>query len=188
MKISTTILTVTFCCMIGIGYAKVQFTENFNLEWSVVSGRMLQPKCVDIPLNMTLCHGIGYEQMRLPNLLEHDDLKESVQQAENWNPLIGIRCHPDTQVFLCSLFSPICLERVVYPCKSLCESVRDDCEGYMQQYGFTWPEMLECNKFPADNDLCIHGPSGSTGQGKAFQSLQLHHFNFTAAGKEFLPA
>lgn len=140
----------------------VEIDENFDMTWSVSSGRMFQPKCVKIPTNMSLCHDIGYSKMRIPNLLEHDNLEEATEQASNWNPLIGIRCHPDTQVFLCSLFSPVCLERLVYPCKSLCEGVQKSCEGYMKRYGFPWPEMFRCDKFPEDNDLCIPGLSEPT--------------------------
>ena len=33
----------------------------------------------------------------------------------------NIKCHADTQLFLCSLFSPVCLERPIYPCRSLCQ-------------------------------------------------------------------
>jgi len=33
-------------------------------------------KCIDIPANLSLCRGIGYGQMRLPNLLDHDTVKE----------------------------------------------------------------------------------------------------------------
>jgi hypothetical protein len=40
------------------------------------SSRLHQSKCIDIPANMTLCRNIGYTQMRLPNLLEHDTLRE----------------------------------------------------------------------------------------------------------------
>ena len=25
----------------------------------------------------------------------------------------------------------------------------------MQAYGFPWPPMLDCDKFPLDNDMCI---------------------------------
>lgn len=32
--------------------------------------------CVDIPANITLCQGIGYHKMRLPNLLHHETLNE----------------------------------------------------------------------------------------------------------------
>lgn len=40
------------------------------------------PVCVDIPVNMSLCHGIGYTKMRLPNLLHHDSLQEVSVQEE----------------------------------------------------------------------------------------------------------
>lgn len=33
-------------------------------------------KCIAIPANLSLCRGIGYGEMRLPNLLEHDTIKE----------------------------------------------------------------------------------------------------------------
>ena len=32
--------------------------------------------CVDIPANVSLCQGIGYNKMRLPNLLHHETLTE----------------------------------------------------------------------------------------------------------------
>lgn len=125
-------------------------------------GRTAQPTCMDIPRNMTLCHGIGYTKMRLPNLLNHDTMAEVSQQAGSWVPLLNVRCHPDTQLFLCSLFSPVCLERLIYPCRSLCEKVREGCEGRMQNYGFPWPNALQCDKFPLDNDMCIAPQSNTT--------------------------
>ena len=33
--------------------------------------------------------------------------------------------------------------------------MRAGCEGRMQAYGFPWPPMLDCDKFPLDNDMCI---------------------------------
>lgn len=80
-------------------------------------GRLHHSKCVDIPVNMTLCHNIGYHQMRLPNLLEHDTLNEMTQQARQWVPLLRIGCHDNTKMFLCSLFSPVCLDRPIWPCR-----------------------------------------------------------------------
>ncbi|XP_048865722.1 secreted frizzled-related protein 5-like [Brienomyrus brachyistius] len=114
-----------------------------------------QPQCVDIPADLRLCHNVGYKRMRLPNLLEHESMQEVRQQAGSWVPLLAKRCHSNTQVFLCSLFAPICLDRPIYPCRSLCEAVRDSCAPVMETYGFPWPEMLQCRKFPTDNDLCI---------------------------------
>jgi len=123
-------------------------------DWSLLA-RDREPTCVDIPKNMTLCHNIGYSKMRLPNLVEHDTLHEVSQQSMSWIPLLNIKCHPDTQLFLCSLFSPVCLERPIYPCRSLCSKVRTGCESRMAAYGFPWPAMLDCAKFPEDNDMCI---------------------------------
>ncbi len=113
------------------------------------------PKCIDIPSNLTLCQNLRYNQMRLPNLLEHDTIREVTQQAKSWVPLVGIRCHPDTKLFLCSLFSPVCLDRPIWPCRSLCSAVKMACEGHMNAHGYSWPDMLRCDKFPLDNDLCI---------------------------------
>ncbi|XP_064320006.1 secreted frizzled-related protein 5 isoform X2 [Phalacrocorax carbo] len=114
-----------------------------------------EPQCLDIPPDMQLCHDVGYKRMRLPNLLEHETMAEAKQQASSWVPLLAKQCHTDTQLFLCSLFAPVCLDRPVYPCRSLCEVVRDSCAPVMESYGFPWPEMLHCGKFPSDHELCI---------------------------------
>ncbi|KAF3850424.1 hypothetical protein F7725_012196 [Dissostichus mawsoni] len=109
------------------------------------------PQCVDIPQDLRLCHAVGYDQMLLPNLLEHETMAEVKQQASSWVPLVHKSCHPGTQVFLCSLFAPVCLERPIFPCRWLCEAVRDGCTPIMESFGFPWPEMLACDKFPQDD-------------------------------------
>jgi hypothetical protein len=73
-------------------------------------------------------------------------------------PLLSINCHKDTQLFLCSLFAPVCVEQtqaIIYPCRSLCESVKLSCEGSMLSYNYPWPSMFNCSRFPKDNGLCI---------------------------------
>uniref|UniRef100_A0A8D0E8C4 Secreted frizzled-related protein 5 n=1 Tax=Salvator merianae TaxID=96440 RepID=A0A8D0E8C4_SALMN len=142
------------------GWALSRSQEYDYYSWQVDNfqhGRFYskQPQCVDIPADLQLCHNVGYKRMRLPNLLEHESMPEVKQQASSWVPLLAKRCHSDTQVFLCSLFAPVCLDRPIYPCRSLCEVVRDSCAPVMESYGFPWPDMLNCNKFPFDNDLCI---------------------------------
>ncbi|XP_076875940.1 secreted frizzled-related protein 1b [Brachyhypopomus gauderio] len=112
------------------------------------------PQCVPIPEDLRLCYSVGYNQMLLPNLLDHETMAEVRQQAGSWVPLVHKGCHAGTQVFLCSLFAPVCLDRPIYPCRWLCESVRDSCTPLMEAFGFPWPDMLNCNKFPV-KDLCI---------------------------------
>ncbi|KAM6331500.1 SFRP1 protein, partial [Uria aalge] len=111
-------------------------------------------QCVAIPADLRLCHSVGYDKMVLPNLLDHETMAEVKHQASSWVPLLNKNCHMGTQVFLCSLFAPVCLDRPVYPCRWLCEAVRDSCEPVMQFFGFFWPEMLKCDQFPQD-DVCI---------------------------------
>ncbi|XP_021966589.1 secreted frizzled-related protein 5 [Folsomia candida] len=110
--------------------------------------------CLTIPQNFTLCRNLDYSNMMVPNLLGHDSLQEADYHARSWVPLLGLQCHPDTQLFLCSLFSPICLDRPIYPCQSLCQGVQAKCEPRMLTYKYPWPSMFRCDQFP-DGDLCI---------------------------------
>uniref|UniRef100_A0A8C9RVY5 Secreted frizzled-related protein 1 n=1 Tax=Scleropages formosus TaxID=113540 RepID=A0A8C9RVY5_SCLFO len=121
------------------------------------------PRCVDIPDDLRLCHGVGYKEMLLPNLLEHETMAEVRQQAGSWVPLVHKNCHPNTQLFLCSLFAPVCLEQPIYPCRWLCEAVRDGCTPIMEAFGFPWPDMLTCDKFP-EGDVCISRTSSNASE------------------------
>ncbi|KAJ7320364.1 hypothetical protein JRQ81_019875 [Phrynocephalus forsythii] len=87
--------------------------------------------CKPVPSSLSLCHGVGYSEMRLPNLLGHEAMKEVLQQAASWVPLLAKRCHPDTKKFLCSLFAPVCISEL------------DNAP------------MLNCSRFPRGNNLCI---------------------------------
>jgi len=52
-----------------------------------------------MPANMTLCRGVGYRSVRLPNLFGQETLQEAAEQADSWVLLVNIHCQPDTQVF-----------------------------------------------------------------------------------------
>ncbi|XP_029011727.1 secreted frizzled-related protein 5 [Betta splendens] len=119
-------------------------------------------RCVPIPAGMALCQNIGYDTMRMPNLLGHESPAEAVQQSASWLPLLARECHPDARIFLCSLFAPICLDRFISPCRSLCESVRDSCAPIMSCYGYPWPEILRCDQYPADHLMCISSITNTT--------------------------
>jgi len=138
-------------CWQNVCLAKAQ---TYFADWSALAEDR-QPTCVAIPSNMTLCTNIGYNKMRLPNLLEHDTIQEASNQAQHWNALIQTGCSEHTKLFLCSLFAPVCLDSPIYPCRSLCQKVKAGCEATMKGHGFPWPDMLDCDKFPLDNDMCI---------------------------------
>ncbi|XP_006003642.1 secreted frizzled-related protein 2-like [Latimeria chalumnae] len=147
---------LTSFCVLLILWAIPSQMEAFPFVLSELSTR--KNTCKAIPSTMTLCHGLGYNEMRLPNLLGHETIKETLQQANSWVPLLTKQCHLDTKKFLCSLFAPVCitdLEEAVYPCRSLCEAVRDGCAPVMAAFGFPWPQMFNCSRFPMGNGLCV---------------------------------
>lgn len=90
-------------------------TSGLRSVLSVGEGGLWEPRsssrCVPIPPGMALCQNIGYDTMRMPNLLGHESHAEAVQQSASWLPLLARECHPDARIFLCSLFAPICLDR-----------------------------------------------------------------------------
>jgi len=55
-------------------------------------------RCVSLSANMTLCRGVGYNRVRLPNLFGHETLAEAAEHANSWVLLVNVHCHPDTQV------------------------------------------------------------------------------------------
>uniref|UniRef100_A0A1I7Y0E8 FZ domain-containing protein n=1 Tax=Steinernema glaseri TaxID=37863 RepID=A0A1I7Y0E8_9BILA len=147
-------LLAFFCALLALSEATF-----LSEGWTMLAGdKTPSRKCVDIPRSFSLCHGMQYTQMRLPNLLDHETLEEATEQSSPWSSLTALNCHADTQLFLCSLFAPVCLPNLdnhILPCRSLCESVQQGCESRMVKYGFAWPEMLKCSKYPEDNDMCI---------------------------------
>uniref|UniRef100_A0A673BA87 FZ domain-containing protein n=1 Tax=Sphaeramia orbicularis TaxID=375764 RepID=A0A673BA87_9TELE len=150
--------TVAFIFLLGLCHASDSGTPAQLGPPSLGFVSSVRSVCRPIPSTLALCHGIGYRQMRIPNLLGHDSLREAQQQSGAWLPLVSKLCHRDTKKFLCSLFAPVCLPELrapVSPCRSLCEAVRDGCVPVMSAFGFPWPEMFNCTRFPRGTELCI---------------------------------
>nr|AVK72369.1 secreted frizzled related protein 1 [Nemertoderma westbladi] len=122
--------------------------------------RIVTPTCVDVPNNMLICRNMEYSLMKMPNILGHDTIKEARTEADIWLPLVDSKCDADTSLFLCSIFAPVCVpemtEMVLPPCRELCEEVQKSCSPTLATFGFVWPEMFECSKFPpASSYMCV---------------------------------
>ncbi|KAF6769663.1 hypothetical protein AHF37_12352, partial [Paragonimus kellicotti] len=83
-------------------------------------------------------------------------------QAHQFYPLVQINCSEDLRFFLCSIYTPICIDgfpSFLPPCRSICERVQAGCAPVMQHYHFPWPERLNCAQFPKYNNpegvLCM---------------------------------
>lgn len=111
------------------------------------------------PITVPFCIDIQYNTTIMPNLLNHQKQEDAGMDVHHYFPLIKVKCSPDLQFFLCSVFIPVCtiLERAIPPCRSLCESAKSGCESIMAEFGYPWPEALNCNRFPegGPNELCV---------------------------------
>ncbi|XP_048018261.1 frizzled-8b [Megalobrama amblycephala] len=127
------------------------------LLWSSVCAR--EPDCQEI--SVPLCRGIGYNYTYMPNQFNHDTQDEAGLEVHQFWPLVEIQCSPDLRFFLCSLYTPICLEdykKPLPPCRSVCERAKAGCAPLMRQYGFPWPDRMRCDLLPVQGDsntLCM---------------------------------
>ncbi|XP_006812764.1 frizzled-7-like [Saccoglossus kowalevskii] len=129
----------------------------YNLYGFAAAGRYC--KTLEIPM----CQDIGYERTftLTPNIFNHQNQEEAGIEIHQFFPLVKIECSPDLRMFLCLLYAPPCSTKKDKsippppPCRSLCESAKAGCEPTMNDFGFDWPERLNCKQFPEDGGLCI---------------------------------
>nr|NP_001072004.1 secreted frizzled-related protein precursor [Ciona intestinalis]XP_026695489.1 secreted frizzled-related protein isoform X1 [Ciona intestinalis]BAE06683.1 secreted frizzled-related protein [Ciona intestinalis] len=155
------ILYTIFAFVISTGSGKRKQQKRPKIRRPLIFPQPAQPpdsKCEIIPEHFGLCYGMEYPRMRLPNLLGHATMTEVLQQSRFWPPLVSKGCNPETRKFLCSLFAPVCMkgiDRSIPPCRGLCEAVRDNCSRTMRNFGYPWPEILNCTQFPQQGQMCI---------------------------------
>ncbi|XP_015261426.1 PREDICTED: frizzled-5 [Gekko japonicus] len=102
-------------------------------------------------ITVPMCKGIGYNLTYMPNQFNHDTQDEAGLEVHQFWPLVEIQCSPDLKFFLCSMYTPICLldyAKPLPPCRSVCERAKSGCSPLMRQYGFAWPERMNCDKLP----------------------------------------
>ncbi|KAH3751224.1 frizzled-5-like [Dreissena polymorpha] len=122
------------------------------------AGSKDQKQCQEITIPM--CKGIGYNYTYMPNQFNHDTQDEAGLEVHQFWPLVEIQCSPDLKFFLCSMYAPICMENYqphLPACRSVCERAKTGCAPLMRQYGFVWPERMDCNKLPryGEGQLCM---------------------------------
>lgn len=126
---------------------------------SLSSDRHTTRTCQEITVPM--CKSIGYNSTYMPNQFNHDNQEEAGLEVHQFWPLVEIQCSPDLQFFLCSVYTPICIEDYRKPlpaCRSVCERAKKGCEPLMKQYGFPWPQRMKCEDLPEFGDpdnLCM---------------------------------
>jgi len=109
-----------------------------------------QARCVDISASLAACRRLGYRQMRLPSLLNVTSANASTVTAAAMQLMGG--CGEDGLVLMCSLLAPVCIDRPIWPCASLCRYVSAGCRDVS--------DVVDCDLLPSDDQLCI-GPNSS---------------------------
>lgn len=129
---------------------------------AVVFGEPVLRTCE--PIHVDLCKGLGYNYTGMPNLGGNELQQEADYTLKTFSPLIQYGCSSQLKLFLCSVYVPMCTEKVanpIGPCRGLCESVRSRCYPVLQGFGFPWPDALNCSRFPEENNhehMCMEGP------------------------------
>ncbi|XP_076832131.1 frizzled-4 [Brachyhypopomus gauderio] len=121
------------------------------------------------PIRISMCQDLGYNVTKMPNLVGNVLQSDAELQLTTFTPLIQYGCSSQLKFFLCSVYAPMCTEKVpvtIGPCGSMCQSVRNRCLPVLQEFGFTWPDLLNCSLFPPTNDqnhMCMEGPPEDDG-------------------------
>ncbi|CAK8674746.1 unnamed protein product [Clavelina lepadiformis] len=113
-------------------------------------------------ITLPLCSKIEYNETLFPNILGHKNQEEAGLEVNQFYPLVKIDCYKHLKHFLCSVYVPMCsaYKGLLPPCRHMCVQARRGCEDVMNDFGFEWPNALDCTKFPVkknEGDICF-GP------------------------------
>lgn len=109
----------------------------FLFSFAVFNGNALAEPLLRTcePIRVELCMGLGYNMTGMPNLGGNDVQQEADYNLKSYMPLIQYGCSQQLKLFLCSVYVPMCTEKVanpIGPCRGLCESVRSRCYPVLQ--------------------------------------------------------
>jgi len=132
------------------------------------------------PIEIPMCMNMPYNMTDFPNHLGHKTQEEAREQIANYHPLIKIRCSADIQLFLCSMYAPVCtiLDKPLKPCRDLCESARDGCVNLMKSFTYDWPADFDCSQFPeyGGSEICMRREDSNGGGSPLPNNIDLNRF------------
>ena len=122
------------------------FTYSVMARKIAASTGSVTSKCE--PLASAICKGLGYNLTQFPNKLQHNTSQQALSALSALLGKLQSNCSPHLIPFLCQLYLPPCVLSQVAtpPCRSLCESVQEDCSLV------SWPGHVNCERFPRANN------------------------------------
>lgn len=136
-----------------------------SLAITAVNGRYTNKEECE-PVRMKMCNDLdpaNYIYTSFPNFMNHSSSEVAEKELSRYTDIIESGCSSVLQMFLCSLYIPICKPRIgkrIPPCRSLCQEARSGCEPLLNSAHIRWPHSMSCDHFPEENsgELCISLP------------------------------
>ena len=133
---------------------------SFSFSISTVQKPVVVPQQCEPLNNSSMCQGLGYSFVQLPNHLKYETQKEAEERIKAYTPLVNVDCSPSVRFFLCVLYVPPCvinMDRLILPCREVCEEVKRGCEPTLKGAGYRWPSIMDCKQFPlySKKGICL---------------------------------
>ncbi|BES92710.1 serine protease [Nesidiocoris tenuis] len=115
--------------------------------------------CLPVIVPFCIQHKVPYNFTMFPNYIGHFNQRDASTELEVYDAVVDVRCYELAALFLCSVFVPKCGPegQLVRPCRSLCFETKRRCGFFLEVFGLTLPDYLDCDLFPesSDPDVCI---------------------------------
>ncbi|KAK9758443.1 Fz domain [Popillia japonica] len=114
-----------------------------------------------LPVIVSFCqhNRVPYNFTVFPNYIGHFGQRDAQIDLEVYDAVVDVRCYELAALFLCSVFVPKCGHSgvVVRPCRSLCAETKRRCDFFLDVFGLTLPDYLECELFPESPNpqICV---------------------------------
>jgi hypothetical protein len=108
----TTTVTMTLAALAVVGTTGSRLSPAVAAAAAVSSlssGRGVQT-CV--PITFEQCRNIGYNMTSMPNFVNDETQQEAEGQFSTYRPLLQYGCSPQLHLFLCSVYFPMCTDKV----------------------------------------------------------------------------
>ncbi|XP_069704892.1 uncharacterized protein [Periplaneta americana] len=115
--------------------------------------------CLPVIVSFCQYHRVPYNFTMFPNYMGHFTQRDAQQELEVYDAVVDVRCYELAALFLCSVFVPKCgpTGQLVRPCRSICYETKRRCGFFLDVFGLSLPDYLDCQLFPEspDPDVCV---------------------------------